>query len=156
MCFSVTGRNSQPDPKRAQLPFAKEYRSRRRLANDLHARGKTPSCFQAQIHIFRCYFWPVLCSLPGLSRIIYFYIYFYSCFMNVFSSSLINTNEARPCVSSARQSGNPGADTIQPFPWHHRHGVFLWGVQKHCHPSKTLQIWVTPNTGNMEVSRSLP
>ena len=124
-------------PKRAQSPFTKEYRSRRRLATDLRAQGETPSCFSPQIHIFRCYFWPLLCSLPGLSRITEFHLFLFM--FREYLFLVCNYNEASPCISSARRSGNPGANTIRSFPWHRCHGVFLWGVQRLCHPSKTLQ-----------------
>lgn len=41
----VMTRNSQPDPRRAQLPFTKGFTSRRSLAKDLPADGETPCVF---------------------------------------------------------------------------------------------------------------
>lgn len=45
-------RNSQPDPRRAQLPFAKGFTSRRSLAKDLPADGETPLCFHLKFTFF--------------------------------------------------------------------------------------------------------
>lgn len=92
-CFSVTDGNSQPDPKGAQLPFTKEYSSRRRLAKDLRARGEMPLCFHPKF-IF-------LGAISGLFSAAYQawaeshnFIYFYSCFMNIFFLSVMRIDPA--------------------------------------------------------------
>lgn len=60
------------------------------------------------------------------------FIYFYPCFMNVFSLSETSTNEAN--VFAQPHEVGSGTNTIQPFPWHHCHGIFLRVVQRLCHP----------------------
>lgn len=48
----VMARNSQPDPRRARLPFTKGFTSMRSLVKNLPANGETPLCFHLKFIFF--------------------------------------------------------------------------------------------------------